>query len=124
MFSARLRGLALEGMASHGKSGWLATLSRTAAEFRQDNLSDWAAALTYYGLLSLFPGLIALVSIVGLVGDPRGTTRTITTRAGLPFCGWFIFVPRVNRAIKMAIIIGIGMATCEAGVLFPFTTQI
>jgi membrane protein len=53
-------------------------LKRTVAEFRDDNLADWAAALTYYGLLSLFPGLIALVSIVGLVGDPRGATQTIT----------------------------------------------
>jgi membrane protein len=55
-----------------------ATLKRTVAEFKDDNLADWAAALTYYGLLSLFPGLIALVSIVGLVGDPRGATQTIT----------------------------------------------
>jgi len=53
-------------------------LKRTLAEFRDDNLTDWAAALTYYGLLALFPGLIALVSIVGLVGDPKGATRTIT----------------------------------------------
>jgi membrane protein len=53
-------------------------LKRTVIEFKDDNLADWAAALTYYGLLSLFPGLIALVSIVGLVGDPRGTTQTIT----------------------------------------------
>ena len=41
-------------------------------------MSDWAAALTYYGLLSLFPALIALVSIVGLVGDPATTTKAIT----------------------------------------------
>jgi membrane protein len=53
-------------------------LKRAFAEFKDDNLTDWAAALTYYGLLSLFPGLIALVSIVGLVGDPRGATQTIT----------------------------------------------
>jgi len=56
----------------------LPALRRTLAEFRDDNLTDWAAALTYYGLLALFPGLIALVSIVGLVGDPRGATETIT----------------------------------------------
>jgi len=56
----------------------LPALRRTLAEFRDDNLTDWAAALTYYGLLSLFPGLIALVSIVGLVGDPEGATETIT----------------------------------------------
>jgi membrane protein len=59
-------------------SGWFATLKRTAIEFRDDNLSDWAAALTYYGLLSLFPALIALVSLIGLVGDPEETTETIT----------------------------------------------
>jgi membrane protein len=54
------------------------TLKRTASEFRDDDLTDWAAALTYYGLLSLFPGLIALISIVGLVGDPNGATEAIT----------------------------------------------
>ena len=41
-------------------------------------MTDWAAALTYYGLLSLFPALIALVSILGLFGDPQKTTQTIT----------------------------------------------
>jgi membrane protein len=46
-------------------------------QFREDNLSDWAAALTYYGLLSLFPALIALVSLIGLVGDPRETTKNV-----------------------------------------------
>jgi membrane protein len=55
-----------------------ATLKRTATEFSEDNLTDWAAALTYYGLLSLFPALIALVSIVGLFGDPESTTSAIT----------------------------------------------
>jgi membrane protein len=63
----------------------LATLKRTVVEFRDDNLSDWAAALTYYGLLSLFPALIALVSIIGLFGDPESTTKTVTdivTRIG------------------------------------------
>ena len=51
-------------------SSLAATLKRTVAEFREDNLTDGAAALTYYGVLSLFPALIALVSIVGLFGDP------------------------------------------------------
>jgi membrane protein len=45
------------------------TLKRTFKEFSADNLTDWAAALTYYGVLALFPMLIALVSIVGLVGE-------------------------------------------------------
>jgi membrane protein len=55
-----------------------ATLRRTVTEFSEDNLSDWAAALTYYGLLAMFPALIALVGLIGLVGDPASTTKTIT----------------------------------------------
>jgi membrane protein len=60
------------------RTGLWPTLKRTAQEFQEDNLTDWAATLTYYGLLSLFPALIALVSIVGLVGDPESTTNTLT----------------------------------------------
>ncbi len=56
----------------------LATLKRTVSEFRDDNLMDWAAALTYYGVLALFPALIALISIVGLFGDADGTTETLS----------------------------------------------
>jgi len=59
-------------------TGVLATLKRTASEFIEDNLSDWAAALTYYGLLALFPALVAMVSLIGLVGDPQSTTSTLT----------------------------------------------
>ena len=60
------------------RTGLWPTLKRAALEFQEDNMTDWAAALTYYGLLSLFPALIALVSIVGLFGDPEETTKTIT----------------------------------------------
>jgi membrane protein len=65
------------GGTSRGTSPF-ATVRRTVSEFSEDNLSDWAAALTYYGLLALFPALIALVGLVGLVGDPASTTKTIT----------------------------------------------
>jgi membrane protein len=61
-----------------GRRSWWQTLKRTVSEFRDDNLTDWAAALTYYTVLSVFPALIALVSIVGLVADPAETTRAIT----------------------------------------------
>jgi membrane protein len=60
------------------KTSLPATLKRTLTEFSEDNMTDWAAALTYYGLLSLFPALIALVSIIGLVADPQSSTKTIT----------------------------------------------
>jgi membrane protein len=48
---------------------WRAALKRTVGEFQEDNLTDWAAALTYYGILSIFPMLIALVSVLGLIGE-------------------------------------------------------
>jgi membrane protein len=44
------------------------TLRRTVSAFRADNLTDWAAALTYYGVLALFPALIVIVSVLGLIG--------------------------------------------------------
>jgi membrane protein len=59
-------------------TGMVATLKRTVTEFMEDNLTDWAAALTYYGLLSLFPALIAMISLIGLFGDPKSTTQSLT----------------------------------------------
>ena len=52
-----------------GGRGWWAALKRTAKEFKEDNLTDWAAALTYYAVLAIFPALIVLVSILGLIGE-------------------------------------------------------
>ena len=57
--------------------GWFSVLKRTVTEFRDDNLTDWAAALTYYTVLSVFPALIALVSIVGLAGQNPQTTNAL-----------------------------------------------
>ncbi|MFJ7783344.1 YihY/virulence factor BrkB family protein [Streptomyces albidoflavus] len=44
-------------------------LRRTVAEFQDDELADRAAALTYYGVLALFPGLLVLVSLLGVAGE-------------------------------------------------------
>ena len=49
--------------------GLVAALKRTFKQFSQDNLSDWAAALTYYGVLSIFPGLLVIVSLLGMLGN-------------------------------------------------------
>jgi membrane protein len=50
-------------------ASWWSVLKRTVTEFKEDNLTDWAAALTYYGVLAIFPALIVLVSVLGLIGD-------------------------------------------------------
>ena len=52
-----------------GGTSKMDTLKRTFKEFSADNITDWAAALTYYTVLAVFPALIALVSIIGLVGS-------------------------------------------------------
>ncbi|WP_448626657.1 YihY/virulence factor BrkB family protein [Geodermatophilus sp. URMC 64] len=57
---------------------FFATLKRTVKEFSEDNLTDWAASLTYYGVLALFPALLALLSIIGLVAEPRTISDAIT----------------------------------------------
>jgi membrane protein len=59
-----------------GVKGWLGVLKRTITEFKEDNLTDWAAALTYYGVLAIFPALIVLVSVLGLIG-PSATQPLI-----------------------------------------------
>lgn len=51
-----------------GKKSWWAVLRRTTSEFKKDELTDRAAALTYYGILSLFPALLVLVSLLGITG--------------------------------------------------------
>ncbi|MFD9081258.1 YihY/virulence factor BrkB family protein [Streptomyces erythrochromogenes] len=48
---------------------WKAVLRGTFAEFRDDELADRAAALTYYGVLAIFPALLVLVSLLGLAGE-------------------------------------------------------
>jgi YihY family inner membrane protein len=48
---------------------WWAAVKRTFKEFRIDNLSDWAAALTYYSVLSIFPALLVLISLIDLAGQ-------------------------------------------------------
>jgi membrane protein len=48
---------------------WWGVLKRTVREFREDNLTDWAAALTYYAILSIFPALLVMVSVLGLIGE-------------------------------------------------------
>ena len=58
-----------EGPTDLSKSSWVGVLKRSVKEFQEDNLTDWAAALTYYAVLAIFPALIVLVSVLGLIGE-------------------------------------------------------
>lgn len=99
-------------------TGTFALIKRTFKEFQEDNLSDWAAALTYYGLLSLFPALIAMVSIVGLVFDPAEVTTAITdvvtqlgpSSAADTFAGPIESVTSNSAASGILLIVGVLLA--------------
>jgi membrane protein len=109
-----------EGAAA--KTGLFATLKRTVSEFQEDNLTDWAAALTYYGLLSLFPALIAMVSLLGLFGDPKSTTSSLTEiitsigpeSAAQTFAGPIESVTSNERAAGFAFVLGLALALWSA----------
>jgi membrane protein len=62
---------------SERKPSWLDVLKRTVREAREDNLTDWAAALTYYGVLSVFPALLVLVALLGVLGEHPRTTDAL-----------------------------------------------
>ena len=62
------------------RSGWLAILKRSIREFKHDDITDRAAALTYYGVLALFPAVLVLVSILGLLG--KSTTQQVLSNLG------------------------------------------
>jgi membrane protein len=74
---------------------WWAAVKRTVREFQVDNLKDWAAALTYYSVLSIFPALVVLVSLIDLAG--RSTIQTLVDNLGQVAPG------SVNQILKGAI---------------------
>src|SRR3712207_4295303 len=59
------------------KRSWMYVARKTARELSKDQCIDAAAALTYYSVLALFPAMIALTSLVGLVSDPQKTVDQI-----------------------------------------------
>jgi membrane protein len=109
-----------DGPTDLSAGSWKAVLGRTVREFKQDNLTDWAAALTYYGVLSIFPMLIALVSILGLIGTSAtqplldnlgqlapGPGRQIIT-------GALTTIQKNQGAAGVAAIVGIALALWSA----------
>ena len=59
---------------------WLAAARRALKEYKADDLQDRAAALTYFGIQSIFPGLLVLVSLLGVLG--KSATQPLITNLG------------------------------------------
>src|ERR1700742_1210916 len=62
------------------RRSWRAILVRAVKQVGPDELTDRAAALTYYGVQAIFPGLLVLVSILGLLG--HSTTQSLVSHLG------------------------------------------
>jgi membrane protein len=91
------------------RPAWGGVLKRTFSEFQEDNLTDWAAALTYYGIVSIFPALIALVSVLGLIG-PSATEPLLDNLGD--------FAPGPAHEILENALNGLTESRSPAGVLF------
>ena len=88
---------------------WRRVLRRTVTEFREDNVTDWAAALTYYGVLSIFPALIALISVVGLLGSSATSSLLDNLKA---------FTPGPAKDILTNAVTGLSRSQSSSGILF------
>jgi len=63
--------------------GWWDILKRVGTRVGEDNVSMMAASVAFYSLLSLFPGLTALISLYGLVADPTEVARFLSSMQGI-----------------------------------------
>ncbi len=92
-----------------GARSWGGALKRTVKEFREDKLTDWAAALTYYGVLSIFPALLVLVSILGLVG--QSATQPLLENVGK-------FAPGAAKDVVTSAVQNLQQSQGTAGIAF------
>src|SRR5215213_6702827 len=96
---------------------WWEVLKRTAKEFQDDQLTDLAAGLTYYAVLAIFPALIALVSILGLVGDSATQPLIENVEALTPGPTQTILVDAIEQ-ISSSQAAGLGLLLGLAGALW------
>ncbi len=102
------------------KPSLLAVVKRAAKEFKHDNLTDLAAALTYYAVLSIVPGLIVLISLLGLMGPDltnqvMGQVQQVAPGSSADFVRTLITQAQANQAgAGIGAILGIAVALWSA----------
>jgi membrane protein len=103
-------------------TGWKDIFWRTYQQINDDRLLAVAAGVVFYGLLALFPGITALVSLYGLFASPSTMNDHLSSMAGLlPAGGFQIFQDQVNRlsakgggTLSFGFIFGLGLALWSA----------
>jgi membrane protein len=68
---------------SKARPGWWAILTKFWVELDRDHVSIMAAGVAFYALLSIFPGMSALISLYGLVADPVAIEKLLSSLAGV-----------------------------------------
>lgn len=110
---------ARRGTTDHALPNWIKQTWRLAernwAGINQDRLLDWAAALTYFGMLSLFPGMIVLISLIGVIGD----SATVPLRENLAQ-----FAPGPAREIVDSAIGTVDRAGTKAGAMLAVSLAV
>jgi membrane protein len=61
--------------------GWLDVVKRTQKEVKTDNVTLIAAGVAFYSMLAIFPALIAVVSLYGLVANPANVAKQVNSFA-------------------------------------------
>jgi membrane protein len=87
--------------------GWWQITKRVINQTNEDRLMTEAAAVTFFVILSIFPGLAALVSIFGLIADPNTVTQHLSSLEGIiPSGGMELLTQQVQ-----------GLASTQSGAL-------
>jgi membrane protein len=89
--------MSADGPTDLSKRSWWGVLRRTVKEFQEDNLTDWAAALTYYSVLSIFPGLFAVIAVLGMLGPAATQTLIDNINQVVPGQGGQILVNAIHE---------------------------
>jgi membrane protein len=100
--------------------GWLAILKRAKAEVKEDNVPLLAAGVAFYAMLAIFPAIIAVVTVYGMVADPAQVQSQVSELAkGLPAGAGELLTNQLTNATKAADrSLSIGLALSLLGVLW------
>jgi membrane protein len=80
--------------------GWWDIVKRVKANVGADNIGIMAAGVAFYGLLSIFPGLTALISLYGLIADPDEVQQFVSAKGLLPPEAQKLLVDQVSALVQ------------------------
>lgn len=100
--------------------GWKDVLLRVKDQITRDNVPILAAGMAFYAMLAIFPGLIAIISLYGLVADPADVQRQIASMSGmLPASAQELLSERLNSLVSSSsTTLGLGLLVSMTAALW------